>query len=81
MRYHEKRLAEQRRKGLALMAVSLAGFAALFGFAFWHDSNLAKPARYIGLCHGRLLAAMEESSFPRDCDWLEPIRYNMESGK
>lgn len=34
----------------------------------------AVEARLIGRCGGRMMAAMEESSFPSGCDWIEPIR-------
>lgn len=38
----------------------------------------AVPARLIGECGGRILAATEESSFPAGCAWIEPIRYESE---
>ncbi len=34
----------------------------------------AREVRLIGLCDGRLMAALEESSFPAGCEWIEPIR-------
>lgn len=34
----------------------------------------ARPARLIGRCNGVLLAGMEESDFPMDCQWIERIR-------
>lgn len=42
------RLRAERRKGLALMLASLAGFAGLFGYAWAHDTALAKAqAHYV----------------------------------
>jgi hypothetical protein len=31
----------------------------------------AKPARLIGYCGGRIMAGMEEDSFPAGCAWIE----------
>ena len=39
----------------------------------------AVEARLIGRCGGRLMAGLEESSFPAGCEWIEPIR--TESGE
>ena len=33
----------------------------------------AVPVRLIGKCNGRILAALEESSFPAGCEWIEEI--------
>lgn len=33
----------------------------------------AVPVRLIGMCGGRMLAAMEESAFPANCDWIAPL--------
>jgi hypothetical protein len=40
----------------------------------------AREARLIGRCGGRLMAAMEESSFPAGCAWIKPIR-EFEAGR
>lgn len=56
--------------GVALIGANLAnGFAA---------EPAASEVRLIGECNGRLLAAMEESSFPAGCEWIEPIRFDPE---
>lgn len=34
----------------------------------------AVPALLIGRCNGVLMAAMEESAFPLNCEWIEPIK-------
>lgn len=45
------------------------------GFSgFCVSERPAVPARLIGQCGGRILAAMEESAFPAGCNWIEPIR-------
>lgn len=31
-------------------------------------------ARLIGRCNGLFYAGQEESAFPANCDWIEPIR-------
>lgn len=38
----------------------------------------AHEARLIGLCSGRIYAAMEEDQFPSGCDWIEPIHFEEE---
>lgn len=74
--FAERRLREQRRKGITLMAVCISAFAALIGGAAWHDSRIgaAHEAELIGKCHGRLYAGMTREGFPRDCAWIEAIR-------
>lgn len=71
----ERRKRAETRKALALFAITAAGFAALFGYAAWHDSNLAtaKPVRLIGDCQGRTLGGQEESDFPAGCAWIVPV--------
>lgn len=44
-----------------------------------HYESPAREVRLIGLCDGRLMAALEESSFPSDCAWIEPIRFEPEA--
>jgi len=40
----------------------------------------AREARLIGRCGDKLLAGLEESSFPAGCAWIEPIR-EFEAGR
>ena len=68
--------------GLALAATAAA---ALIGCNLAnHPLAAAEPAaieaRLIGYCGGRVLAAVEESSFPAGCNWIEPIRYLEDGG-
>ena len=56
--------------GLAVANVALNGF---------EREPAAIEARLIGMCDGRLMAALEESSFPAGCEWIEPIRFEPEA--
>ena len=62
-----------KRGGIALAAL---GFAYVLAWTVaGAGERAAVPARLIGECDGRIMAAMEESAFPAGCAWIEPIRY------
>lgn len=61
-------------RAFAAGMLALAATVAALGIASIESRPHAIEARLIGECHGRLLAAMEESSFPAGCAWIEPIR-------
>lgn len=69
----------QALAALGLAGAFMAGIAAANvarnGFA---EEPAAIEARLIGECDGRILAALEESSFPAGCEWIEPIRFEPE---
>lgn len=57
--------------------VTVLCFAILYSVALSIPANVvdeAMPVRLIGSCNGVLYAAQEESSFPDNCQWIEPIR-------
>lgn len=61
---------------LALAACAFIGAALV---AFFINYPRAQPVRLIGMCQGQLLAALEESQFPADCDWIEAINFKGEN--
>lgn len=54
----------------------IGGLACFFGI--WVTTQHAQPVRLIGECGGRFYAAMEESAFPSGCEWIEPIRVDVQ---
>lgn len=70
---------------LAGVALSVAAALAIAPsspspFDRFEAEPAATEARLIGYCDGRVLAGIEESSFPSSCDWIEPIRYLSDGG-
>lgn len=64
-------------KGIGLIGLG-AGLLSISVAGMFKAERPAVPARLIGLCDGRILAAEEESAFPAGCTWIEPIRYASE---
>lgn len=56
-------------------ALALAALAMIGGPVAVPTERPAYEARLIGLCGGRIMAGLEESAFPSDCQWIERIRY------
>lgn len=64
-----------------LEKLAIVGYLALLVSAMWWLHNhpakppVAQEARLIGLCNGKLLAAMTKDQFPSGCQWIERINY------
>jgi hypothetical protein len=62
----------RRRYVAALVALAFA-YPLAWTVKAAEAERPAVPVRLVGLCDGRMMAAMEESAFPAGCDWIAPL--------
>lgn len=60
-----------------LFLVSAVALLASCAVMAWTITR-AQEVRLIGECGGRYFAAMEEDMFPKGCEWIEPIRVDVQ---
>lgn len=55
----------------------LLSLTALLAANLFPQKPTAHEIRLIGMCHGKLLGAMNEDDFPYGCDWIEAVKYDL----